>query len=78
MRARLAVCIALATVLAAPIVAAPRPAVGAPPAGSPLARAGAPIPAQAAKLPWNTVGARLVPGRLVVVWRHGASDAATR
>jgi subtilisin family serine protease len=43
-----------------------------------MPRAHTAIATQAAKLPWNTGGARVVPGRLVVVWRHGTPDAATR
>ncbi len=78
MRARIAACLALATLLAAPILAAPQPAIGAPPVGGPSVGAHTSISTEAAKLPWNSGGARVVPGRLVVVWRHGAPDAAAR
>ena len=74
MRARIAACLALTLLLAAPLVASSPAAIGVPS----IVKTHASIDPQAAKLPWNTGGARVVPGRVVVVWRHGAPTAATR
>jgi subtilisin family serine protease len=74
LRARIAACLALTLLLAAPLVASSPAAIGAPS----IVKTQATVDTQAAKLPWNTGGARVVPGRLVVVWRHGAPTAATR
>jgi subtilisin family serine protease len=74
LRPRIAACLALTMLLAAPLVASSPPAIGAPS----IVQAHATVDTQAAKLPWNTGGARVVPGRVVVVWRHGASTVATR
>ncbi len=74
MRARMAACLALTLLLAAPLVASSPAAIGAPS----IVKAHATVDTQAAKLPWNTGGARVVPGRIVVMWRHGAPTAATR
>jgi subtilisin family serine protease len=78
LRARIAACLALATLVAAPLLATPELAIAAVPIGGQIMRTRATISTQAAKLPWNSRGVRVVPGRLVVVWRHGVSDAATR
>ncbi|MFL5790889.1 MAG: hypothetical protein ACJ76A_05240, partial [Actinomycetota bacterium] len=74
MRARIAACLALTTLLASSLAASSDAATPVPAA----ARVRATVATQAAKLPWNAGGARVVPGRLVVVWRHSAPTAATR
>jgi subtilisin family serine protease len=74
LRARIAACLALTTLLASSLAASSDAATPVPAA----ARVRATVATQAAKLPWNTGGARVVPGRLVVVWRHSAPTAATR
>jgi len=74
LRARIAACLAVTTLLATSLAASSHAAVGTPS----IVKAHAVLDTQAAKLPWNTGGARVVPGRLVVVWRHGAPNAATR
>jgi subtilisin family serine protease len=74
LRARIAACLALTTVLATTLAASSHAATG----GGAIATAHAALDTQAAKLPWNTGATRVVPGRLVVVWRHGAPTAATR
>jgi len=74
LRARIAACLALTTLIGTAVVASSNAAIAAP---SP-AKAHSTIDAQAAKMPWNTGGARVVPGKLVVVWRHAAPNGATR
>jgi subtilisin family serine protease len=74
LRARIAACLALTTLLATTLAVSSHAATGVPSIAKPHAA----LDAQAAKLPWNTGGTRVVPGRLVVVWRHGAATAATR
>ncbi len=75
MRARIAACLALTTLLATTLATSSRAATG-----SRLSVATQPTAqnTEAAKLPWNTGGAPVVPGKLVVVWRHGVPEAATR
>ena len=73
MRARIAACLALTTLFATTLAASSHAA-----AGPAIARAHTALDTQAAKLPWNTGGTRVVPGRVVVVWRHAAPEAATR
>jgi subtilisin family serine protease len=79
LRTRIATCLSLIGVLAAPALTSP-PAAEAFPAsarsiaGEPAAVGGV----AAAKLPWKSGGARVVPGRLVVVYRSGASTASAR
>ena len=57
-----------------PLVMSSPAAIGS----APIGPAHAAPDAQAAKFPWNSGGAPSVPGRIVVVWRHGASNVASR
>ena len=78
MRARNAGCLALTTLLATTLAASSHAATGAPSIFKAHVSTRSALDTQAAKLPWNTDGAPVVPGRLVVVWRHAAPEAATR
>jgi subtilisin family serine protease len=73
LRARIATCLALATLITVPLVLSSPAAIGS----APIGPAHAAPHAQAAKFPWNSGGARSVPGRIVIVWRHGASRVAS-
>ena len=74
MRARIAACLALATLITVPLVMSSPAAIGS----APIGPAHAAPDAQAAKFPWNSGVAPSVPGRIVVVWRHGASNVESR